>query len=352
MAIEWRTVPRGPSLGLLESTLKSKNRLGAVLAGSAGVGKTVLARHAVDRFAQRHGNMSVQWLAGTASARQIPFGAFSHLVDVAGVGDSPTLLRSARASLLQRRGEGLLLAIDDAHHLDNLSATLVHQLALTGSARFIITVRTGEQAPDAITSLWKDRLLDRLDIEPFDAEQTKSLLEAVLGGPLETSSADAVFTASQGNPLYLRHLSESAIGSGALRQVDGVWQLRGHIGLSAELSALIGRHLEALPPTVTSVLEYLAVEEPLGLRDLTELAGREALEEAEDHRVIEVVKRGDDLVVHSAHPLYAEQVRASLGRLATRRLRTQLVAQLSSKPIEHVSARLRLAALAVDSVIE
>jgi hypothetical protein len=206
------------------------------------------------------------------------------------------LLRSARASLLQHGGQGLLLAIDDAHHLDNLSATLVHQLALTGSARFVITVRAGEPAPDAITSLWKDRLLDRLDIEPFDAKQTKSLLEAVLGGPMETSSTDAVFTASQGNPLYLRHLAESAIGSGALRHVDGVWQLRGHIRLSAELSGLIGRHLEALPPRVTSVLEYLAVEEPLSLRDLTELAGREALEEAEDQRVIEVVKRGDDLV--------------------------------------------------------
>ena len=85
------------------------------------------------------------------------------------------------------------------------------------------------------------------------------------------------------------------------------------------------------------------------MRDLTELAGREALEEAEDQRVIEVVKRGDDLVVHSAHPLYAEQVRASLGQIATRRLRTQLVAQLSPKRIEHVSARLRLAALAIES---
>src|SRR4029078_2906609 len=163
MAIEWRTVPRGESLGLLESTLKSKNRLGAVLAGSAGVGKTVLARHAVDRFAQRHGGVSVQGLGGTAPARQIPFGAFSHLVDVAGVGDSPTLLRSARASLLKSGREGPLPAIDDAHHLDNLSATLVHQLALTGSARFVITVRTGEQAPDVTTSLGKDRVRDRLD---------------------------------------------------------------------------------------------------------------------------------------------------------------------------------------------
>src|SRR5262249_44378721 len=189
-------------------------------------------------------------------------------------------LRSAGASLVPHGWEGLLLAIDDAHHLDNLSATLVHQLALTGAARFVITVRAGEEAPDAITSLWKDRLLDRLDIEPFDTAQTKSLLEAVLGGPMETSSADQGFTASQGNALYLRQLTESAVDSGALREVDGIWQLRGHIGLSAEVSALIGRHLEALPPSVTSVLEYLAVEEPLSLRDLTELAGRDALEEA------------------------------------------------------------------------
>src|SRR5256885_16014455 len=119
MAIECSTVPRGQSLGLLESTLKSKNRLGAVLAGSAGVGKTVLARHAVDRFAQRHGGVSVQWLAGTASARQIPFGAFSHLVDVAGGGDSPTPLRSAPASLLQPGGEGLPLSHVDRPHNDH-----------------------------------------------------------------------------------------------------------------------------------------------------------------------------------------------------------------------------------------
>src|SRR5258708_38435793 len=98
MAIEWRTVPRGQSLGLLESTLKSKNRLGAVLAGSAGVGKTVLARPAVDRFAHRHGNVSVQWLAGAASAPPIPVRAFSHPGPLRGPGAPPTVVRSAAAT--------------------------------------------------------------------------------------------------------------------------------------------------------------------------------------------------------------------------------------------------------------
>lgn len=270
-------VQRGEALGVLDSTLKG-NRHGAVLVGPAGVGKTVLARSVVERFAQRHAKTPVRWLACTASASSVPFGAFIHLVDVAGVGDSTTLLRAARASLLQHSGDGLLLGTDDAHHLDNLSATLVHELALTRSVRLIVTLRAGEPAPDAITTLWKDNLLTRVDIEPFDLAQTRELLDEVLGGPLETSSADRIFNVSEGNPLYLRHLVEGAVNSGALRQVEGVWQLRGEMALTPQLSTLIGKHLSSLPPAVKSVLKYLAVEEPLTLKELSALTGREAIE--------------------------------------------------------------------------
>ncbi|HUH71809.1 MAG TPA: LuxR C-terminal-related transcriptional regulator [Mycobacterium sp.] len=348
MAIQWHIVQRGASLGLLDSTLK-RDRLGAVLVGPAGVGKTVLVRSVVERFAQRHATTTVRWLAGTVSASQVPFGVFSHLVDVAGVGDSTTLLRTARASLLQHSGDGLLLVVDDAHHLDNLSATLVHQLTLTRSVRQIVTVHEGESAPDAITALWKDGLLTRVDIEPFDQAQTRDLLAAVLGGPLETSSAERIFQVSEGNPLYLRHLVEGAVNSGALRQVEGVWQLRGEMSWTPQLSSLVREHLRSLPPPVKSVLKYLAIEEPLTLMELSALTGRKAIEQAEDLDIVEVADGGDGLVVRSAHPLYTEQVRASLGRIATRRLRTLLVAQLSSRPATNVSARLRLAALAIDS---
>lgn len=288
-------------------------------------------------------------MACTASASQVPFGAFSHLVEVAGVGDSATLVRSARESLLRHHGEGLLVVIDDAHHLDNLSATLAHQLAVTGSARLIITVRAGEPAPDAITALWKDGILSRVDIEPFDRVETTQLIETVLGGPLETASASKIFDVSKGNPLYLRHLVEGTVKSGTLREVEGVWQLRGEIVLTPHLSTLIDDHVKALPPQVKSVLEYLAVEEPLTLADLTALTNRAAIEEAEKVNAIEVHTRQDDLVAHSAHPFYTEGVRASLGRLTARRLRTDIVAQLSSRPARNVSSRLRLADLAIDS---
>lgn len=317
--------------------------------GPAGVGKTVLVRSVVQRFAQRHPKTTVRTVAGTASASSVPFGAFSHLVDPAYVDDSTALLRTARASLLQHAGDGLLLLIDNAHNLDNLSATLVHQLALTRSVRLSVAMRSTEPAPDAITALWKDGLLARIDVEPFDRAQTNDTIEAILGAHLETSSADRIFGVSEGNLLYLRHLIEGALTAGALRQVDGVWQLRGEMALTPQLSTLIRQHLDSLPSQVKSVLEYLAIEEPLTLEELSALTDRAAIEQAENLNVVEVTAGGDGLFVHPAHPLYSEQVRASLGRIATRRLRTQLVAQLSPRLSTNVSARLRLAALAIES---
>lgn len=348
MPVQWVTTKRGSSLDLLESAFDSTRQAGAVLVGPAGVGKTVLAREASDRYTLRHPESVTRWVAGTASASVVPFGAFSHLVDVPGTGESASLLRTARASL-QRHSSRLLVAVDDAHHLDNLSATLVHQLAVTNSARLVVTVRAGEPTPDAITALWKDSLLARVDIEPFDRAQTVNLLETVLGGPLESASVDGIFRVSQGNPLYLRHLVEGALNAGNLNLVQGVWQLRGEMVLTPQLSTLIGKHLASLPDSVNSVLQYLAVEEPLTLGDLTALTGRDAIEHAESLGAVTVSDRGDDLVVHPAHPLYTECVRASLGRLHIRRLRTALVAQLSTHPAPSVTARLRLAALALDS---
>ena len=79
---------------------------------------------------------------GTPTERAVPFGAFSHLVAIADIGKPAALLRAARASLSGEDGEGdLLLIVDDAHNLDILSATLVYQLALAGTARMIVTAR-------------------------------------------------------------------------------------------------------------------------------------------------------------------------------------------------------------------
>ncbi|BCO33684.1 LuxR family transcriptional regulator [Mycobacterium heckeshornense] len=75
------------------------------------------------------------------------------------------MLAAAQRSLEQEKN--LVLVVDDAQLLDPLSATLVHQLAVSGVTRLIVVIRSGEAVPDALTALWKEQLLLRLDINPF-----------------------------------------------------------------------------------------------------------------------------------------------------------------------------------------
>ena len=94
------------------------------------------------------------------------------------------MLAAAHRALEQQ--EHLVVVVDDAQLLDPLSSTLVYQLAASGSARLIVTIRSGNNVSDAVTALWKERLLLSLRVEAFSREQTGELARAVLGGAVET----------------------------------------------------------------------------------------------------------------------------------------------------------------------
>lgn len=298
--IRWNVPQQAAALERLEAALGDASAGGgAVVLGPDGVGKSTLARLAAEQFCRRYPTTLIRWVIGTPTERVVPFGAFGHLVSIAEIGKPAALLRAARASLCADATQGkLLLIVDDAHDLDILSATLVYQLALTGAARMIVTARTPDTpatpvtpaAPEAITALWTDCLLDRIDIEPP-------------GGPTAPAEVD--------------------------------------------------EFIAELPAPARSVLDYLAIAEPLSLADLTVLAGDGAVQQAEQLGAAETRVRGgraDDPVVYTAHPLFAERTRAVLGEEGARRRRTEVVMLLSRHSIGHLSDRLRLAALALGSL--
>lgn len=180
-------------------------------------------------------------------------------------------------------GDGRLLVVDDAHLLDKLSAALVHQLAISGAASLIVTVSANGRVAEEISTLWADDLLDRIDLDPPGHDDRR-------------------------------------------------------------LAAMVNDHLVTLPADTRRVLEYLAVDDPLPLAEVADLAGRDAVAEAESAGAITV----DDSVVRPAHPLFVDAVRAALGGPELRRLRTDLVERLGAAPPRDVVAMLRLAVLALD----
>jgi AAA domain len=232
MARRWQLLDRPAEQEAVRTALGAGETCGAILVGPAGVGKTTLARTVTASLRAK-----VNWAACTETSRSIPLGAFAQWVGPSPIRDPIALIASARESILA--DENTVVGVDDAHLLDQLSATLLHQIAIDRAGHIVATVRSGEPVPDALTSLWKDGYLQRLELQPFTKRQSIALVESVLGGTLEGLSADVMWESSGGNPLFLRHMVEGAIDAGTLSEVNGVWQLRGHTGVSSGLAALL-----------------------------------------------------------------------------------------------------------------
>src|SRR6478736_4640840 len=193
--------PHEPALELLETGVRE--RAGTVLIGSAGVGKTWLARTAADRLASQFGR--VDWVTGTTPA--VPFSAFNHLIEVPGTGKTAAVLRAARESL----GDGRLLIVDDAHLLDKLSAALVYQLAVSGASKLIVTVAPNAPVAEEISALWRDNLLARIDVAPpgHDDSRQARLVEAFVAALPGTAHRVLAYLTVE-NPLSLADASALA----------------------------------------------------------------------------------------------------------------------------------------------
>lgn len=338
----WQILDRPHEFGAVRSALTDASSCGVVLVGAAGVGKTTLARAVTESLRSQ-----VHWVASTESSRSIPLGVFANLIGPTTSRDAIALLASARESLVSQGNS--VVGVDDAHLLDELSATLLHQLAVDQTSHILATVRTGEPVPDAVTSLWKDGYLRRIELEPFTKAQSIMLVESVIGGRLEGLSADLMWESSGGNPLFLRHLVEGSIDAGTLRRVDEVWQLRGPTAVPSGLAALLQTRLDQAGAEVLGALKLLALCEPLDIEALTELAGDDAVDAAEARGLIRFQQDGPVLNARFSHPLVGDVVRSRVGRAAERRLKGQVVEVLRRRELNSAASRIRMAQLSIDS---
>jgi DNA-binding NarL/FixJ family response regulator len=344
MGRRWQLLDRPAEQDAIRSALGGGECCGAILFGAAGVGKTTLARTVTASLRSK-----VNWAACTESSRSIPLGAFAPWVrpQASASRDPAALIASARESMLAQ--EDTIVGIDDAHLLDQLSATLLHQIAVDRAGHIVATVRSGEPVPDAVTSLWKDGYLKRLELQPFTKQQSIALVESVLGGTLEGLSADVMWNSSGGNPLFLRHMVEGAFEAGTLTEVNGVWQLRGPTVVSSGLAVLLEDRLEQAGNDVVNALKLLALCEPLDIDILAELAGEEAVDAAEIRDLIRIVHDGPQVNARFSHPLFGDVVRRRIGTASGRKLRGRIVRALRSRELDSAASRIRMAQLCVES---
>ncbi|HEX2577542.1 MAG TPA: AAA family ATPase, partial [Aquihabitans sp.] len=347
----WPLVGRHEDLEGFERALLGGSR-GFVVSGPVGVGKTRLVG-ACTAAAARHGFATAAAVA-SRSAAQLPLGALAHLVPpdltTGDTFDPVALFAHVRDDLERRDGDGpLVLAIDDLHHLDVVSATLVSQLLAAGLAFLVGTVRRGEPVPDGVSSLWRSGEVELVDLGALTAEQVATVLHLALGGPVAADVTARMCQASEGNALFLRELVLEAIGTGALHEVDGQWRADRLPSTSRRLVELVADRIGALGDDHRTVLDLLALCQPVGPADLEDHAPGTALEELEEAGLITVTVERRRHHVTLAHPLYAEALRAAMPRLRQRRLLRQHIARIEAHGARRRSDALRIATWRLDA---
>jgi DNA-binding NarL/FixJ family response regulator len=317
--------------------------VGFVLAGPTGVGKTRLARAALEEAEQA--GASPLWVQATRSAAAIPLGALAGVLpERIGFEDPLTVLRTSAQALSELAGRRqLVLGVDDAQHLDQTSAALVLHLARASAAFIVVTLRTGEPCPDAILALWKDAGAQHLGLGTLDEPETDQLLEAVVGGSVEGGARDWIWQLSRGNALYVTELVHGLLAEGALTCRDGLWRLSGPRRVPTSLAELVSNRIDSLPDGVRRSLELLAIGEPLRLSEITRLESVESLVTAETERLITVDETTTDPVLRLAHPLYSEAIQAALPALRARQVRLRLAESLQHDGSLTPEASLRVA---------
>jgi DNA-binding CsgD family transcriptional regulator len=241
--------------------------------------------------------------------------------------DRADLLRRSVDALVRRGGgRPLVLLVDDGHLLDPVSATVVHQLAAHEAASILVTVRTGEPAPDPVVALWKDDLAERIELKGLDVSTIERILSPALGGPIDQAAVADLARRCEGNALYLRELVQGALQDGTLRDDGGIWRFVGERAPSERLVELVEIRLAGLSPEERTLLELVAFAEVVGPAELDTLGPDvSALADRLERKALLSSRTvGRRLEVFLAHPLYGEVLRARLPAVRARALARSL----------------------------
>jgi DNA-binding CsgD family transcriptional regulator len=251
--------------------------------------------------------------------------------------DHGALLRRYSKALLEAaKGARLVVFVDDAHHLDNGSATLFHQLALTQAATVLATVRSDEMVPDAVVDLWKNGPAERVEVNVLEDAVIEDLVAKVLGGPVDAATMRQLSGRSRGNPMFLRELVTGALESGTLVDQGGIWHLRGALRPTARVVELAAQRLGDLTGPERTVLELLTLGEPLGQATLSKLTDAASVETLERKGLISSRLEGRRIQVWLGHPLYGDVVRVGISAL-----RRSALSRARAEVIEAVGGRRR-----------
>ncbi|MBI2710065.1 MAG: hypothetical protein HYX34_10270 [Actinobacteria bacterium] len=287
---------------------------GAIVCGPQGSGRSAVLDAVVEDVAGR-GVEPLRVAGAPVAGRAAPFAGLRSLVPAVERDPVSRLLALRRGvDELVALGEGNrpLLVVDDLDLLDSASLAFVHRALLSEQVALLGAVRTDRPAPEGAMLLWKDGLVDRLDLGPLERRDADRLVEDLVGGPVQASSRERIWGLTAGNPSHIVETVCEQRDRGGWVELDGLWRLAADdVGAPSFEDVLASRLAEA-PPAVRELVDVLAVAGLLTLAAAERIVPFEAVAEAERRKLVAVEAEPGGLALRLTHPLVAETRRREL----------------------------------------
>ncbi|MFF1547693.1 LuxR C-terminal-related transcriptional regulator [Streptomyces sp. NPDC058291] len=337
-SLDWPITARETELQTLGSAIADRG--GALLVGAPGVGKSVLLSAALRQAGEEGRTVLCVGGAGWNSGpRTRGFGSLSECLEAVQL-----------ASAESRGGERPLIGIDDVHLLDTAASLRLHLLVAAGCLTVVATVRQDAPTPAGVDKLWVERLVERVEVTPFDRSAMDGVLRARLGGHTDTTTLERLWAATHGNALMLRELVEHALEDDSLRCVDGIWRWPGLTEAPGRrLSDVIRLGLRDLDHDEHELVHMLAVAEPLEAEIVAAAGLSKAAESLHLRRIVSVERSRSRVRLRLAVPLSRVVVASRMSDLTAARLRREVADALERSGARRDEDVLRIASLRMDA---
>ncbi|MGF9647530.1 LuxR C-terminal-related transcriptional regulator [Pseudarthrobacter oxydans] len=333
-AQQWSAPARGANLEAVRTALVSEDSLGVVITGGRGVGKSSLARAAVSDLGPDV--WSLQLRSGPAGANT-PYGCLSFLLarlPQAYMG-SPTAILRGITSLIRSDAAGrrCIITLDTSGSIDDMSAGVLLNVLLTGTAKIIAVAPKISDLPADFHWLLTDRRLTEVRLNNLNELQTRQVLLSLLGQRVSASLVSTYHHMVGGNPLLLKALVTEQRLSGNLVLSDSVWTLRDKVVLdgAASLDDIVRSRWSRETPETREVIEMLSCARRVELSRLTAIYPAEVVADMEDAGLLEI-DDSDHRWVALREKYIGDVVRSWLSIARRRELRSGLLGGTEPEP--------------------
>lgn len=191
--------------------------------------------------------------------------------------------------------------VDDADRLDNASWAVLESIhKATGSVVLATDLAPAATDPPRRSLMSIAQPVVEIALGDLGLTAIHDLLEGIMGGPVDLALAARIHAISGGNTGLAVAVGESALASGRVRRVDGVWCGAPDLW-SADLDGVFTSLLSSHPPALRTAVEMLSIVGVTDWYSAARVVGLDVLDALESVGRVRVVT-ADGRSVVAVHP--------------------------------------------------